>query len=63
MSGIVVDLFAGGGGASVGLEAALGRPVDVAINHDPVTLAVHKANHPMTHHIERVACSTKGRST
>lgn len=52
MSGLVVDLFAGGGGASVGLEAALGRPVDIAINHDAVALAVHKANHPETRHLE-----------
>lgn len=51
-SGLVVDLFAGGGGASVGLEAALGRPVDVAINHDAVALAVHRANHPRTRHLE-----------
>ncbi len=50
--GLIVDLFAGGGGASTGIEAALGRPVDIGINHDPVALAVHKANHPRTHHIE-----------
>lgn len=48
--GLVVDLFAGGGGASVGIEAALGRSVDIAINHDAVALAVHKANHPGTRH-------------
>ncbi len=52
MSGLVVDLFAGGGGASTGIEAALGRPVDVAVNHDAVALAVHKANHPGTLHLE-----------
>lgn len=51
MTGLVVDLFAGGGGASVGLEAALGRPVDIAINHDAIALAVHKANHPGTRHL------------
>src|SRR5574341_2019312 len=50
--GLIVDLFAGGGGASTGIEAALGRPVDIAINHDPVALAVHKANHPRSHHVE-----------
>ncbi len=50
MSGLVVDLFAGGGGASVGLESALGRKVDVAINHDPTAIAVHRANHPSTRH-------------
>jgi len=48
---IVVDLFAGGGGASVGIEAALGRPVDVAINHNPVALAIHEVNHPTTLHL------------
>lgn len=49
--GLVVDLFAGGGGASTGLEAALGRPVDIAINHSPTALAVHEANHPHTVHL------------
>jgi DNA (cytosine-5)-methyltransferase 1 len=48
---LIVDLFAGGGGASVGIEAATGRIVDLAINHSPVALAVHKANHPRTHHL------------
>lgn len=52
MNGLIIDLFAGGGGASAGIEAALGRPVDIAINHDPVALAVHKANHPHTRHVE-----------
>ena len=52
MTGIVVDLFAGGGGTSIGLEAALGRRVDLAINHDAVALAVHRANHPATRHLE-----------
>ncbi len=47
---INVDLYAGGGGASTGLEAA-GVPVDVAINHDPEAIAVHKANHPRTLHL------------
>ncbi len=47
---LVVDNFAGGGGASTGIEAALGRPVDIAINHDPEAIAVHKANHPETRH-------------
>lgn len=49
--GLIVDLFAGGGGASTGIEAALGRPVDIAINHDPIALAVHEANHPRTRHL------------
>ncbi len=48
--GLIVDNFAGGGGASTGIEAALGRPVDYAINHDPAAIAIHKANHPNTHH-------------
>ena len=52
MTGLVIDLFAGGGGASTALEAALGRPVDIAINHDATALAVHKANHPRTSHLE-----------
>jgi len=47
---LVVDSFAGGGGASTGIEAALGRPIDIAINHSPAAIAVHKANHPHTHH-------------
>lgn len=51
MSGLVVDLFAGGGGVSTGIEAALGRPVDLAINHSPVAIAVHAANHCRTRHL------------
>lgn len=47
---IVVDLFAGGGGASTGIEQALGRAVDVAINHDPEAISLHTANHPQTTH-------------
>jgi DNA (cytosine-5)-methyltransferase 1 len=47
---LVVDSFAGGGGASTGIEAAIGRPVDLAINHDPVAIAMHRANHPGTRH-------------
>lgn len=47
---IIVDNFAGGGGASVGIELALGRSPDEAANHDPVALAIHKANHPHTRH-------------
>lgn len=48
---IVVDNFAGGGGASLGIEAAIGRPIDVAINHDPEAIAMHRANHPFTEHL------------
>lgn len=51
MKDIIVDLFAGGGGASTGIEAALGRPVDLAINHSLTALAVHEANHPLTQHL------------
>ena len=47
---IVVDLFAGGGGASTGIEQAIGRHVDIAINHDPEAVALHQANHPQTQH-------------
>ena len=47
---IVVDNFAGGGGASTGIEIAIGRSVDVAINHDPAAIAMHTANHPDTKH-------------
>lgn len=47
---IVADLFAGGGGASTGIEQALGRDVDVAINHSPEAIAVHAANHPRAEH-------------
>ena len=39
-----------GGGASTGIELAVGRPVDIAINHDPAAIAMHKANHPFTKH-------------
>lgn len=49
--GLLIDNFAGGGGASVGIEAAMGRPVDVAINHDPDAIAMHTANHPHTLHL------------
>ncbi len=47
---LVVDLFAGGGGASTGIERAIGRHVDVAINHDPQAVSLHQANHPQTLH-------------
>lgn len=50
---IVVDLFAGGGGASCGMRAALGRDPDVAINHDRVAIAMHEANHPGTWHLRQ----------
>lgn len=48
---IIIDCFAGGGGASVGIEMALGRSVDIAINHDPEAIRMHKVNHPNTQHL------------
>lgn len=50
MKHLIVDNFAGGGGASTGIEMAIGRSVDIAINHDPDAIAMHKANHPQTKH-------------
>lgn len=47
---LVIDNFAGGGGASTGIKAAIGRAVDIAINHDPEAVAMHAANHPATRH-------------
>lgn len=47
---ITVDNFAGGGGAGTGIEQGLGRHVDIAINHDPEAIALHRANHPQTRH-------------
>lgn len=51
MRPLVIDNFAGGGGASTGIERALGRPIDIAINHDEAAIAVHAANHPHTRHL------------
>lgn len=48
---IIIDSFAGGGGASTGIEMAVGRSPDVAINHDPVAIAMHAVNHPDTLHL------------
>lgn len=47
---LIVDNFAGGGGASTGIEIATGKSVDIAINHDPEAIRMHKANHPHTKH-------------
>lgn len=47
---LVIDNFAGGGGASTGIELATGYSVDIAINHDPEAIKMHKANHPNTKH-------------
>lgn len=50
MRGLFIDGFAGGGGASTGIAQAIGRHVDIAINHSPTAIAIHKANHPTTEH-------------
>lgn len=47
---LLVDSFAGGGGASTGIEQALGRSVDIAINHDIDAIKMHEINHPTTKH-------------
>lgn len=49
---IIVDNFAGGGGASTGIELATGRPVNIAIDHDPDAILMHKTNHPYTEHYQ-----------
>lgn len=49
---IIVDNFAGGGGASTGIELATGRVVDIAVNHDPDAILMHKTNHPRTKHYQ-----------
>lgn len=49
---IIVDSFAGGGGASTGIKLATGREVDIAINHDPDAILMHKTNHPNTMHYQ-----------
>lgn len=50
--GLIVDSFAGGGGASTGIEIALGRSPDIAINHSADAIAMHRANHPRTQHFQ-----------
>jgi len=47
---LIIDLFAGGGGATTGIEAATGYAVDIAVNHDPDAITMHAANHPGTCH-------------
>lgn len=49
---LIVDFFAGGGGASKGIELALGRSPDIAVNHDAEAIAMHRANHPNTLHLQ-----------
>lgn len=64
---IIVDNFAGGGGASTGIELATGRPVTIAVNHDPDAIRMHMANHPYTEHYQasvwdidpRVVCRSR----
>lgn len=51
MHDLIVDSFAGGGGASLGITWALGRHPDVAINHDPAAILMHRTNHPTTRHL------------
>lgn len=65
--GLVIDMFAGGGGASCGIRRAIGREVDIAVNHDRLALLMHAVNHPHTLHLEedvfavRLDEYTKGR--
>lgn len=49
---LVFDYFAGGGGASCGIEQALGRSPDIAINHCANAIRMHKINHPKTEHLQ-----------
>ncbi|SEN87543.1 DNA (cytosine-5)-methyltransferase 1 [Paracoccus alcaliphilus] len=49
---LIIDSFAGGGGVSTGIEMALNRSPDVAINHSAAALALHAANHPETLHLD-----------
>ncbi len=51
LNGLVIDCFAGGGGASIGIEMATGTQVDIAINHDEGAIRMHKSNHPDTLHL------------
>ncbi|MDR1692848.1 MAG: DNA cytosine methyltransferase [Oscillospiraceae bacterium] len=48
---LIIDNFAGGGGASIGIELAAGRAVDIAVNHDPDAIRMHRTNHPHTRHL------------
>ena len=51
MDNLIIDMFAGGGGASVGIEMALGRQVDIAVDHDPMAIKMHQMNHPNSLHL------------
>ncbi|MEZ6852075.1 DNA cytosine methyltransferase [Halodesulfovibrio aestuarii] len=59
MRGLIIDLFAGGGGASTGCEMATGRSPDIAINHDMCAVAMHKENHPDTLHYCQNICDVQ----
>ena len=48
---LIIDCFCGGGGASVGIQMATGREVDIAVNHDIAAIMMHKTNHPHTKHM------------
>lgn len=62
MSDIIADYFAGGGGASTGIEAALGRSPDYAVNHCDDALRMHEANHPKTLHLREDVFAVKTRA-
>ena len=62
MRGLIVDNFAGGGGASTGIEMAIGHSVDVAINHDPAAIAMHRASCSMRRDSHRTTSSTTTRT-
>lgn len=49
---LIVELFSGGGGSGIGASQATGRPVDIAVNHDPDAIAMHIVNHPFTKHYQ-----------
>lgn len=51
MGDLIIDCFAGGGGASAGIEMALNKSIDIAVNHDPQAIRMHKVNHPNTLHL------------
>jgi DNA (cytosine-5)-methyltransferase 1 len=63
MKELIIDSFAGGGGASTGIERALGRPVDVAIDHNPAAIEMHAANHPHTRHLSADVFKVSPRET
>lgn len=57
--GLVIDMFAGGGGASEGIRQAIGREVDIAVNHDLQALMMHKVNHPGALHLQEDVFSVR----